>query len=87
MNRVRYRFVRKDKSINGFLSSNTPSTDALKALGKWSNAHPQRGYTKLVDEEEQLLVELSWSESDDSAGPDLDEFCNEFGVNRSYEKS
>ena len=87
MNRARYRFVRKNKSIKGFLSSNSPSTDALNAVDNWSNAKPQRSYTTLVDENEQLLVELSWSESDDSAGPDLEESCHKFGVNRFHEES
>lgn len=83
----RYRFVRSSNSIKGFLSSNTPSTDALNVVSIWSSAQPQRSYTILVDEDEQLLVELSWNESDVSAGPDLEETCHKFGVDHSYEQS
>lgn len=83
----RYRFVRNSNSTKGFLSSNRPSTDALSVVNIWSNAQPQRSYAILIDEDEQLLVDLSWSESDVSAGPDLEETCYKFGVERSYVQS
>lgn len=80
----RYKFVRKSNSIEGFVSRNRPSTDALKAVNIWSNVQPQRSFTILVDEDEQLLADLSWSEIDTSAGPSLDDACDKFGVERSY---
>lgn len=80
----RYKFVRKNNSIEGFVSGNRPSTDALNALHIWSNAQPQRSFTILVDEDEQLLANLSWSETDTSAGPSLEAACDKRGVERSY---
>ena len=77
-----YSLVRSN-SIEGFLSSNRPSTDALNAVGDWSNSQPERSHTVRVVEDKLLVVELSWSEADDSAGSDLDEACRKFGVDRS----
>ena len=82
-----YSFVRSNSSIKGFLSPNRPSTDAISALENWSNNQSQRSYTVLVDEDERLVAELSWNESDASAGSDLEEACRRFGVDRSYEQS
>ena len=78
-----YRLVRGN-SIEGFMSSNRPSTDALKAVSDWCNGRSERIYTVRVDEDELLVVELSWSEADASAGSDLDKACHTFGVDRSY---
>lgn len=79
----RYKFVRSN-NVKGFLSSNRPSTDALNAVSIWSSAQPQRSYDTVVDEDEQLLADLSWGESDDSAGQDLEENCRKFGVEHSF---
>lgn len=79
-----YKFVRNNNSVEGFVSRNRPSTDALNALHIWSNAQPQRSFTVLVDEDEQLLAHLSWSETDTSAGPHLEAACDKSGVERSY---
>jgi len=81
-----YRLARGN-SIEGFLSSNRPSTDALSAVSVWSNSQSERSHTVRVDEDELLVVELSWSEADASAGSDLDEACRRFGVSRSYVQS
>jgi len=80
----RYRFVRKSNSIEGFASTNRPSTDALNVVNIWSNAQPQRSFTILIDEDEQLVADLTWSETDSSAGPSLDGACDKFGIERSY---
>jgi hypothetical protein len=80
----RYKFVRKLNSVEGFVSRNRPSTDALNVVNIWSNAQPQRSFTILVDEDEQLVAELTWSETDPSAGPSLDSTCDNLGIERSY---
>lgn len=80
----RYKFVRKNSSVEGFVSRNRPSTDALNAVNIWSNAQPQRSFTILVDEDEQLVADLTWSETDSSVGPSLDSACDKFGIERSY---
>lgn len=80
----RYKFVRKNNSVEGFFSRNMPSTDALGAVNIWSNAHPQRSFSILVDEDEQLVADLTWSENDPSAGASLDIACDKFGIERSY---
>lgn len=38
----------------------------------------------MVDEDEQLVADLTWSETDPSAGPSLDNACDKFGIERSY---
>ena len=80
----RNKFVRKSNSVEGFVSKNRPSTDALNVVNIWSHAQPQRSFTILVDEDEQLLADLTWSETDTSAGPILDDACDKFGIERSY---
>lgn len=80
----RYKFVRKSNSIEGFASTNRASTDALNVVTIWSNAQPQRSFSILVDEDEQLVADLTWSETDHSAGPNLDGACDKFGIERSY---
>lgn len=81
---ARYKFVRKNDNIEGFLSKNRASTDALNALTIWLNSNPQRSYIIVNDEDEQILVDLSWSETDISAGECLEDACNKFGIERSY---
>lgn len=80
----RYRFTRDGRNIAGLMSGNRASTDALGALSLWSSAQQGRDYVVVADEDEQLVADLSWSEADSSAGPDLDSACLKLGVNRSY---
>ena len=80
----RYRFMRNG-SVSGFLSENTPCTDARNALSEWSGVRPQRKYCVQFEEDAALIVELTWIDSDATAGLDLDESCKKFGVNRYYE--
>lgn len=79
-----YRFTRDGRNFKGFISSNESSTDALQALSIWSGAQQGRGYIVAIDEDEQLLANLSWTDTDSSAGPDLDSACLKLGVNRFY---
>ena len=80
----RYKFIRKTDSIEGLVSRNRASTDALNAVNIWSNAQPKRSFVILVDEDEQLLADLSWSEADTTAGLSLDDACDKSGIERSY---
>lgn len=80
---ARYKFVR-DTSIGGFLSGNRPSTDALGAVSNWTSRATGRSYAVLVDEDNNLVVDLTWSETDRAAGTELDDSCRRFGVDRSY---
>lgn len=81
---VRYRFTRDRSNVTGLVSGNRASTDALGALSVWCGAQQGREYVVVIDEDEQLVVDLSWSEADSSAGPDLDSACLKLGVSRSY---
>lgn len=81
----RYKFSRRNRSIEGFFSKNTPSTDALNALIAWSSIESQRKYQVISDADELLSVTLHWAEADSSAGRDLEDACRTFGVERAYE--
>jgi len=87
MQNGRYRFSRLSRSIEGFLSTNTASTDALSALLTWSNVRAERRYDVISDDDEFLAADLFWNETDLGAGQDLDDACCKFGVERSYERS
>ncbi len=80
---ARYRFTRAS-GVTGFLSANRASTDALNALIVWSTRQPGRSYVKTLDEDDLLEADLTWHESDDAAGPELDGSCHEVGVTRSF---
>lgn len=81
---ARYKFVRDDTSTTGFLSSNRASTDALRAVNIWSSAATDRSYAVQIDEDDTLVVDLTWSETDRAAGADLDDSCRSVGVDRSH---
>lgn len=87
MTNGRYSFARRSKSIEGFFSTNTASTDAINALLTWSNIRVERRYDVITDEDEFLTVNLFWNATDLTAGQDLDDACRKFGVDRSYERS
>jgi len=80
---ARYKFVR-DNSMKGFLSGNRPSTDALGALSIWTSGAPGRSHAVQIDEDDNLVVDLTWGEIDHSAGADLEDSCRRFGVDRSH---
>lgn len=80
-----YRFVRCHSSVEGFISSNRPSTDAIKAIDAWANAKSERSYVVVQDEDEFLVSQLTWGLSDSCAGGDLDEISHKCGVKYSFE--
>lgn len=80
---ARYRFTR-NTSVNGFLSRNRASTDAHGALNDWSNDASGRAYTVIGDNDDTLLVDLTWGEGDLAAAADLDTACRRLGLDRSH---
>jgi hypothetical protein len=83
MTTARYKFERAS-GAPGFLSTNSPSTDALNALGEWQDAHPERECDSVRDEGDCLIADLSWAECSDSVGRELDDACQKYGVERSF---
>lgn len=83
----RYRFVRRSNSIEGFVSKNRASTDAIGVLEIWSKDRPQRSYNILIDEDDELVADLTWSETDFSVGTSLENACDELGIECSYEQT
>jgi hypothetical protein len=81
--RGRYRFVRDLESTNGFLSRARPSTDAVNALQTWTNGYAGRSY-RVISDNNELVAELTWPEADRVAGPELEDSCRQFGVERLY---
>lgn len=82
MIKAKYRFDRPANSALGVARSSRPSTDALWALHQWSIARSGREYTPIVDEDEFLDVEIRCDSLDGDAGPQLDRFCEKYGVRR-----
>jgi hypothetical protein len=82
MPNARYSF-RRGKGLSGFFSTHRASTDALNALQVWVES-AGRSYEVLEDEDDELVVDLSFNESDASAGPDLDQASEKYGVERAY---
>ena len=80
---ARYKFER-DTSVKGFLSSNRASTDALGAVSTWSTSAAGRSYAVQIDEDDALVADLTWSETDLAAGTDLNNSCHSFGVDRTH---
>lgn len=80
---ARYKFAR-NSTVEGFLSSNRPSTDALSAVSTWKTGASGRSYAVEVDKDDLLVLNLTWSDSDSLAGADLDGACRRYGVERSY---
>jgi hypothetical protein len=72
------------KGIKGFMSSQRATTDALNALSQWKGGDPGRSHRSVSDEdaEDMLIVELTTSSDDDSAGLDLDAACIKHGLKR-----
>lgn len=80
---TRYKFAR-DSSMEGFLSSNRPSTDALNAVNTWKTGASGRSYAVEVDKDDLLVLDLTWGDTDNLAGADLDGACRRCGVGRSH---
>ena len=77
-----WTFERDDRSARGFLSASRPSTDARTVLLRWES--PQLGRTVDVvrETDDEVVAELTCSESDIAAGEELDRLCVEYGVRR-----
>jgi|CXWL01.1.fsa_nt_gi hypothetical protein len=83
----RYRFVRRSNSIEGFVSKRRASTDAIEIVENWSKKESQRSYNILIDEDDELVADLTWSETDFSVGTSLESACDELGIECSYEQT
>ena len=83
MRTARYRFVR-DGGLPGVMSSDRPSTDALKALAIWQSGTPERRYEVQVDENNILEADLTWNDRDRAVGVALDDSCRSVGVTQSF---
>lgn len=81
-----YKFERNNTSQAGFMSRNTTGTDAINALSRWESIQKNRKYEVSEDSDIFLKADLTWDNSDPNAGPDLEKFCEEFGLSRSFQK-
>lgn len=82
---VKYRFTRTPNSVTGFFSKNRASTDALAALANWRQKGVDREFSLDDDQDEQIVVPLTFDLSDQStAGIHLDEICEKHGVERTF---
>ncbi|KQY80907.1 hypothetical protein [Pelomonas sp. Root1444] len=79
-----YKFFADENSINRFMSKNMPSTDALSALARWTNAAAGRSFDKLEDTDDHIVARLSWSDEDDSAGGSLQGLLLSLGLEHEY---
>ena len=80
----KYLFSRDPRSLQGFHSTNSVSTDALNALAKWASINNAWSYQEVEDRGDNGLVAiLSVPESDKvSAGVKLHDACIEYGLVR-----
>ena len=72
-----------DCSMVRFMSSNSPSTDAMNVLSKWRDMKPGRDFETIEDTDDHLVAKLIFADNDDSAGPHLQQFGSQFGVDLS----
>lgn len=82
MTKARYKFERSS-SVPGFLSTSQVSTDALNALAERQDGDSERDFEVVADEEE-IVADLAWDDSSESAGYDLEAACQKHGVVRSH---
>ncbi len=75
-------FDRDTTSVVGLGRTIRPSTDAISALENWQVKAPGRSYIELEDDDESYRARLTWNSDDHAAGNDLDDYCNQFGVQR-----
>ena len=79
---VIYIFARDEKSISGFMRTNSASTDADGVVRNWA-ASAGRSYQTLHDQDELLIAKLSYQEADERvAADDLNRRCAEQGLKR-----
>lgn len=77
-----YKFSRSE-SLNGLLSKNPTSKDALNALQAWCN-YPGRSFEQLRDESENFIARLVFNKHDTFASLHLESECAECGVYKTY---
>lgn len=83
MPKVKYIFSRDKQNPRGITSAQEPATDAASALSHWQGAVDHgRNYDPVTEDDVSLTAELSWSDGDTRAGPNLDDWCTKFGVQR-----
>lgn len=82
MHKARYSFKRSD-NIAGSMSFNRPSTDAIKALEEWT-FKPDRSYYIREENDDKLVADLTFKDSDEDAGPELDNACEKHGLERTF---
>jgi len=82
MQNTKIKFSRNQKSIQGFQSIQTPSTDALNVLSNWADKGRDRSFNILVDSENEIVALLKYHNSDVDVGKDIDILCNNYGVVR-----
>ena len=80
----RYRFTRSSASVAGFLSQNRASTDATNALENWQRMEKNRCYDVEIDEDDELVVRLTFDSSDEAAGSHIEALCEKHGVGRQF---
>lgn len=79
---VIYIFTRDDKSISGFMRTNSASTDADGVVRNWA-ASAGRSYQTLHDQDDLLVAKLRYQEDDErAAADDLNRRCAEQGLKR-----
>ncbi len=82
MHKAKYSFKRTD-GIEGFFKAGGANTDALNALLLWIGGG-NGNYVVLQDEEDGLITQLEFDESDEKAGPELDHECHQTGIERMF---
>lgn len=83
MAKAKYIFSRDNQNRRGITSAQEPATDANSALSHWQGeVDDGRHYDPVTEYDVSLTAELSWSDGDTRAGPDLDDSCTKFGVQR-----
>lgn len=73
-----------DGSIVRFMSRNRPSTDALNLLIRWRDIQPGRSFETIEDTDDHIVAKLMFSDSDDSAGPDLQKLGSQHGIDHEF---
>lgn len=78
-----WKFIRHN-DVNGFLSANRPSTDAISALEAWcSNCETgSRAYEQINISDDYIEAKLTYNDNDHESGNELDKYCFNHGVKR-----
>lgn len=74
---------KRDNRVNALSSTNSVSTDALRALEMWVGSWC-RSYEILEDSDDEVIASLEIDPHDQLAGAQLDIKCSENGVNFTF---